>query len=233
MSQPVGIPYCDLSGRRVLVTQARDFMGPALCEVLAGMGATVLADEAALVEPGAPAELVRRSGRIDALVANLGLPAATSLATEAGDDEWREAFAVMVDPLHRLVRAVLPQMIERRAGKIVVMGSASALRGMRRASTYSAARGAQLAYVQSVGVEVAPHGVQVNAIAQNFVDNPTYFPPSVQANPAFQERLKREVPLGRLVAAREDASFAAYLCSSAADCFVGQVFPVCGGWVTR
>ena len=55
----------------------------------------------------------------------------------------------------------------------------------------------------------------------------------MQADPRFQERLKREVPLGRLVGAREDAQFAAYLCSDAADCFVGQVFPVCGGWVAR
>ena len=107
------------------------------------------------------------------------------------------------------------------------------MRGLKRTSTYAAARGAQLAYVQSVGVEVAPHNVQVNAIAQNFVENPTYFPAEVQANPRFQERLKREVPLGRLVTAREDAAFAAYLCSEAANCFVGQVFPVCGGWVAR
>jgi 2-keto-3-deoxy-L-fuconate dehydrogenase len=142
-------------------------------------------------------------------------------------------FAALVDPLPRLVRAAAPAMIARRSGKVLVMGSASALRGMKRASTYSAARGAQLAYVQAVGVELAPHQVQVNAIAQNFVDNPTYFPAEVQANPRFQERLAREVPLGRLVGAREDALFAAYLCSSAADCFVGQVFPVCGGWVAR
>ena len=126
-----------------------------------------------------------------------------------------------------------PDMVTRRSGKILVVGSASALRGMKRASTYSAARGAQLAYVQAVGVEMAPHNVQVNAIAQNFVDNPTYFPVSVQENPAFQERLRREVPLGRLVSADEDALFAAYLCSDAAACFVGQVFPVCGGWVVR
>ena len=110
-------------------------------------------------------------------------------------------------------------------------GSASALRGIKRASSYSAARGAQLAYVRAVALEAAPHNVQINAIAQNFVDNPTYFPESIQANPAFQARLKREVPLGRLVSAEEDASFAAYLCSDAANCFVGQVFPVCGGWV--
>ena len=87
-------------------------------------------------------------------------------------------------------------------GLILVMGSASAMRGMKRTSTYSAARGAQLAYVQSVDVEVAPHNVQVKAIAQNFVDNPTYFPPEVQSNPRFQERLKREVPLGCLVGAK-------------------------------
>jgi NAD(P)-dependent dehydrogenase (short-subunit alcohol dehydrogenase family) len=128
---------------------------------------------------------------------------------------------------------VLPQMIERGAGKILVMGSASALRGMKRCSTYSAARGAQLAWVQAVGVELAPQQIKVNAIAQNFVENPTYYPPAVQASKTLQERLAREVPLGRLVGAREDTAFAAYLCSDAADCFVGQVFPVCGGWAVR
>jgi len=86
--------------------------------------------------------------------------------------------------------------------------------------------------VQAVGTELAPHNVQVNAIAQNLVDNPTYFPADVQANPKFQQRLVREVPLGRLVSAREDALFAAYLCSDAAACFVGQVFPLSGGWAS-
>ena len=223
----------DLRGKRVLVTQASDFMGPALCEVFAELGAIVIADESSLVDPAAPARIVTQAGHVDALVANLGVPAASTRVQDVEDHEWRHAFSHMVDPLPRLVRAVLPQMIARRSGKVLLLGSASALRGMKRASTYSAARGAQLAYVQAVGVEVAPHNVQVNAIAQNFVDNPTYFPPEVQANPAFQQRLQREVPLGRLVSAREDATFAAYLCSPAADCFVGQVFPVCGGWVTR
>ncbi len=222
-----------LVGRRVLITQATEFMGPALCEVFAEQGAQVVASAEELVAPSAAERVVREAGAIDVLVVNLALKAPTTPAVDVTDDEWRQAFAVLVDPLPRLVAAAAPAMVARRAGKILVVGSASALRGMKRASTYSAARGAQLAYVQAVGVELAPHNVQVNAIAQNFVDNPTYFPPEVQANPRFQERLAREVPLGRLVGAREDASFAAYLCSSAADCFVGQVFPVCGGWVAR
>jgi 2-keto-3-deoxy-L-fuconate dehydrogenase len=80
---------------------------------------------------------------------------------------------------------------------------------------------------------VARHNINVNAIAQNFVDNPIYFPEEIKTHPNFQERLRREVPLGRLVSAQEDASFVAYLCSEAATCFVGQVFPVCGGWIAR
>lgn len=222
-----------LDGKRILVTQAGDFMGPVICTVLAEHGAEVLPSDAPLAGPAVAEGVVSAAGDIDVLVANLALPAPATPAADVTDDEWQQVFAALVDPLPRLVRAAVPRMIERGGGKILVIGSASALRGMRRASTYSAARGAQLAYVQAAGVELAQHGIQVNAIAQNFVDNPTYFPPEVQQNPRFQERLRREVPLGRLVSAREDAEFVAYLCSDAADCFVGQVFPVCGGWVAR
>ena len=222
-----------LVGKRVLITQSTQFMGPVLCEVFAEQGATVVASPEDLCEPEAAQRVVQSAGIIDILVANLAFTAPTTMATEVSDAEWREVFAALVDPLPRLVRSVVPGMVARRSGKVLVIGSASALRGMKRATSYSAARGAQLAYVQAVGVELAPHNVQINAIAQNFVENPTYFPAEVQANPRFQERLKREVPLGRLVSAREDAQFAAYLCSTAANCFVGQVFPVCGGWVAR
>lgn len=222
-----------LTGKRALITQSTEFMGPVLCEVFAEQGAQVVASPEPLSEPGAAERVVQAAGDLDVLVVNLAFMAPSTPATEVDADEWKAVFAALVDPLPRLVASAAPAMLARRSGKILVMGSASALRGMKRASTYSAARGAQLAYVQAVGIEFAPHHVQVNAIAQNFVDNPTYFPAEVQANPRFQERLAREVPLGRLVAAREDALFAAYLCSSAADCFVGQVFPVSGGWAAR
>jgi len=222
-----------LAGKRVLITQSSEFMGPALCRVFEEQGAEVVASTEDLAPPSSAEEVVGAAGQVDVLVANLALAAPSTPAVDVDDDEWRRVFAALVDPLPRLVRAAAPQMIARRRGKILVIGSASALRGMKRASSYSAARGAQLAYVQAVGVELAPHHVQVNAIAQNFVDNPTYFPSEVQADPRFRERLAREVPLGRLVSPEEDALFAAYLCSSAADCFVGQVFPVSGGWATR
>lgn len=189
----------DLSGLRVLVTQAGAFMGPVLSEVFEELGADVVADDRAMIEPELPAAIVREAGRVDVLLANLAIAAPTTPAVDVDEEEWRSVFAHLADPLPRLVRAVLPQMVERRSGKILLIGSAAALRGMKRTSTYSAARGAQLAYIQAVGVEAASHNVQINAIAQNFVDNPTYFPASVQTDTRFQERLKREVPLGRLI----------------------------------
>jgi NAD(P)-dependent dehydrogenase (short-subunit alcohol dehydrogenase family) len=221
-----------LRDRRVLITQSEEFMGPALARVFAALGAVVIADRRA---PGSDANMARRivedAGPVDVLLAHLALPAPATPVGDVDEEEWRNVFAHLVDPLPRLVRAVLPQMRARKAGRIVVIGSAAALRGMKRTSTYTAARGAQLAWVRAAGVELARENIQLNAIAQNFVDNPTYFPPEVQAKPAFQERLKREVPLGRLVSGDEDALFAAYLASDAAACFVGQVFPVSGGWV--
>lgn len=222
-----------LQGLRIVVTQADVFMGPALCVTLSAHGAEVLSDTRDLSAVDAPLRMVQQHGLIDVLLVNLAVPAPSTLVAEVEEEEWKHMFDTMVHPLPRLVKAVLPQMQERGRGKILVMGSASALRGMKRASSYSAARGAQLAYVQAIGVELAPMNIQVNAIAQNFVDNPTYFPPEVQANPRFIERMKREVPLGRLVKAEEDAEFAAYLCSRHADCFVGQVFPLSGGWAVR
>ena len=138
---------------------------------------------------------------------------------------------IMVNPLHRLVRAVLPQMLERRSGKIVVMGSANGLRGTSVRAAYSAARGAQLAYVRNAGIEVAPCGVNMNAIAQNWVSNPTSYPPEVMADESFRDRLK-DVPAGRVAEGWESAALALYLCSSESDFICGQVFAFSGGWAS-
>tara|TARA_B100001094_G_C17979013_1_gene694256 strand:- start:504 stop:878 length:375 start_codon:yes stop_codon:yes gene_type:complete len=124
-------------------------------------------------------------------------------------------------------------MIERKAGKIVVYGSASALKGMKTLAAYSAARGAQVSYVQSVGIEIAPQNIQMNLIAQNYVENPDYYPRELTSQESFKSSLKRQVPLGRLATSREDAQLAAFLASNESDFFVGQAIPFAGGWVQR
>ncbi|WP_261802577.1 hypothetical protein [Variovorax sp. PAMC28562] len=108
------MPDTLLGGLRILVTQADDFMGPTLCEVLAEHGADVIASRESLIDPTAPAAVVTAAGRVDVLIANLAVPSPSTEVVSISDDEWRATFAALVDPLPRLVRAVLPSMIERR-----------------------------------------------------------------------------------------------------------------------
>jgi len=223
-----------LNGQRVVITQAGDFMGPALCQCFAEHGAVVIADRTDPQDPKAFARMAREvvaAGPVDVVIANLAIASPITRAQEVTDEEWRSVFAALVDPLPQIARGFFPSMIERRRGKVLVMGSATALRGQRNISSYAAARGAQLSWVRAVGVEMAMHQVHVNIIAQNFVENPTYYPPEVQSLPSFQERLKREVPLGRLATPQEDALLAVFLASSEVNFFAGQAFPFAGGWV--
>ena len=223
-----------LNGQRVLVTQSDDYMGPATIELFQKEGAEIIADNSDLTQKGRCEELVSATGRIDILIANLASPNYSGIkATDLEDAHWQNTFEMMVHPLHRLSRAVLPQMIDREKGKIIVFGSATALRGLKTVTAYSAARAAQVGYVQSLGVEVAPHNIQVNLIAQNYVENPVYYPPELREKESFINSLKRQVPLGRLATAEEDAKFALFLASEDSDFFVGQAIPFSGGWVQR
>lgn len=76
-----------LAGKRVLITQADVFMGPVLCEVFAGHGATVIASTGSLVSAGAPPAIVAEAGHVNILIANLAIPAPSTAATEASEDE--------------------------------------------------------------------------------------------------------------------------------------------------
>ena len=223
-----------LAGKRVLITQADDYMGPVTETVFSREGAEIIADRRDLTTSEACSACIDDAGHVDVLIANLAGPNHSGVpVAELSDDQWRACFDLMVHPLHHLCRALLPQMIERGAGKIVVYGSAVAMRGLKTVAAYSAARSAQVGYVQSVGVEVAPHNVQVNLIAQNYVENPAYYPPELRAKASFQKSLARQVPLGRLATAEEDALFALFLASDESDFFVGQAIPFSGGWAQR
>lgn len=223
-----------LKGKRVVITQANHYMGPATTELFTEEGAHVISDTRDLRVAGACEALIEEAGVVDILIANLASKTLGGTAvTDLDDDAWVTTFDAMVHPLHRLTRAVIPQMEQRQRGKIIVYGSAAALKGMKTVASYSAARAAQVGYVQAVGVEVAPANIQVNLIAQNYVENPVYYPPELKDNERFQASLRRQVPLGRLATAREDALFALFLASDESDFFVGQAIPFSGGWIQR
>ncbi|MFT7598762.1 MAG: NAD(P)-dependent dehydrogenase (short-subunit alcohol dehydrogenase family) [Acidimicrobiales bacterium] len=145
------------------------YTGPAVVKRLSDEGASVIGDTGRYLDPAEPDAVVANAGRVDALVVNLIARVEPNLAVETIDDDWLAMFDRLVHPTMRFIRAVLPQMIEREAGKIIVVSSAAPLRVMAKSSSYTTARAAQNAYVRSVGAEVARSNVQINAIAQAYV----------------------------------------------------------------
>lgn len=222
-----------LAGKRAVITQADAFMGPMLTKVFREDGAEVVSDTRDLRPPEAAQQLIDAAGRVDILVVNLAEHKwFEAFAHEIPDDKWLAYFDEMVHPMMRLVRAVLPQMIERKAGKIVAMNSASSIRGIPKLAAYCTARGAQNSFVRAVGLEVARHNIQFNAIAQNYVENPAYYPPELIANAELMKRMLGVIPAKRLGKGEESAWLASFLASERANFIVGQVIPFAGGWVT-
>ena len=249
-----------LTGKIALITNVSHFMGPAITEEFCREGASVALhdrDEAAMkafaliaerlgrdvllltgdLSRSAEAEaavdaVVARFGRLDILVNNNAHPPSGSPVERISDEAWREMQARLLDEPFYCLRAALRVMRPARRGKIINMSSAAAFPGLANYAAYTAARAGVNGLTKAVGREVARDGVQVNAIAQNYVENPTYFPPALTADPVKLERMVKNIPAGRLARSEESARLAVYLASDDADFFVGQVIPFSGGWVT-
>jgi 2-keto-3-deoxy-L-fuconate dehydrogenase len=228
-----------LLGRRVLVTSADRYAGPPVCDLFTAEGAEVIADTSDYLDPQAPQRVVDAAGRIDVLLANFAGPLRLSPVTkmqgkvqEFVDEDFQAYLDEIVWPMVRFVRAVLPQMIERRSGKIVAFTSAVSIRAYPGLAVYSAARGAQNAFVLATGAEVAPYNIQFNAIAPSFLENVTYFTPAMLADPGVRASLVANVPAGRTAKGAEAAELALTLATGASSYMAGQVISMAGGWCT-
>lgn len=230
-----------MAGRRVLVTSADRYLGPAVVDLFTKEGAEVIADTTDYTTgPDVPAQVVEKAGRIDVLVPIFAGPLRIMPFTnmlgpaEANTDENLQAYLdELVWPMVRFVRAVLPQMYERREGKIVAVTSATPMKAIEGMADYSGCRGFQNAYLMVAGTEAAHHNVQINGIGPAFIENPSYFTPEMLADPAIRKSLTDVIPAGRICDTWEAAELVLSLAGDASNFLAGQIIPISGGWVTR
>ena len=202
-----------MNNRRALITCVDTYMGPIIREKFAADGIEVFSSSDHMHSQEECEALIERAGEIDILIANLAEPPMTGPVQKIENADWSRLFDTLVHPLMYLIRAVTPQMIARQSGKIIAITSAAPIRGIPNHAAYCAARGAQNAFIKAVGLELARSQVQVNAIAQNYINNGTYYPDDLIENQKFLDHLKRNVPTNRVGAASETAELAAYLAS--------------------
>jgi NAD(P)-dependent dehydrogenase (short-subunit alcohol dehydrogenase family) len=248
----------NLQGRVVLVTGAAQGMGAAHARRLAAAGAVVAVNDrtdspalAALAEeigglaaPGdvcdqgeclrIAAEVAERAGRLDVLVANHAYMTMSGLL-DHDEDDWWKVVDTNLGGTFFLVQAVLPYMRRQGAGRIVVITSEWGVTGWPEATAYAAAKSGLISLVKTLGRELAPEHIIVNAVAPGVTDTPQL---NVDAEAAgiplgeMHHRYAEEIPLGRIGSPEEIAAAVELLADFEVEAVVGQVIS-CNGGSTR
>lgn len=202
----------------------------ALEEELQAMGADVMrlaADVASGEEMAAAAQTAfRRFPHIDALVYSAGI-AQQQLFTDTTYDEWSRMLRTHLDGAYYACQAVLPAMIRRQEGCILLVSSIWGMTGASCEVAYSTAKAGLIGMTQALAREVGPSHIRVNCLAPGVIDTPM----NGHLDAAAMDALREETPLGRIGTPEEVAGAAAFLASEDASFITGQVLSPNGGFV--
>jgi NAD(P)-dependent dehydrogenase (short-subunit alcohol dehydrogenase family) len=247
-----------LDGRVALVTGAARGMGAAHARRLAAAGATVavndirdsaelaaLADEigglTAAGDVSDPAECVRivadvvqATGRLDVLVANHAYMTMSPLL-DHDDTDWWKVLGTNLSGTFYLVQAVLPHMRDAGAGRIVVVSSEWGITGWPEATAYAASKAGLISLVKTLGRELAPERIIVNAVAPGVTDTPQLQVDAEAAGvdlEAIRRQYASSIPLGRIGLPDEVSAAVELLSDFDVEAVVGQVIS-CNGGSTR
>ena len=215
-------------GVGIVCQKAKD-RAEALAEELAALGVPVkvyVCDVAQREQVQAmTAAFLREFGRIDVLVCNAGI-ARQELFTDITEASWREVMGVDLDGVFYCAQAVLPDMLDRKAGKIITLSSMWGQVGASCEVAYSTAKAGVIGLTKALAKELGPSGITVNCVAPGVIDTEMNGFLSEEEH----EMLIDEIPAGRMGKPEEVADLVMKLVE-APDYLTGQVIKMDGGWI--
>jgi 2-hydroxycyclohexanecarboxyl-CoA dehydrogenase len=176
-------------------------------------------------------EAERALGSIDVLVANHAYMTMSPFVTHDPEDWWRNV-DVNLSGTHFLIRAALPGMRRRGGGRIVIIASEFGVVGWSNATAYSASKAGLISLTKTLGRELGPEGILVNAIAPGIMDTPQLDVDAADAGVSPEEirrRYAKESPIGRIGRPEEVAATVAFLAGDGATALTGQILQPNGG----
>lgn len=222
-------------GARVLVTDLNEAGAKATVEQIERAGGRAMAMAADVTRAADNQAMVERAvaawGGLDVFLANAGVPQWPTPIDEQDEAVFDRIFAVNVKGVWLGARAALGVMKRQRRGVFLVTASTAAIRPRPGGQTYAASKGAVVALVKSLALEVAPFGVRVVAIAPVATETPMLatFMGKERVDEEGMRRYVATVPLGRLNRPEDLAHAAVFLASDEAAMITGSVLEVDGG----
>lgn len=172
------------------------------------------------------ADFLRDFGTLDVLVCNAGI-ARQELFTDVTPDQWRQMLGVNLDGVFHCCQAALPEMIRRKAGRIVTLSSMWGQVGASCEVAYSAAKAGVIGLTKALAQEVGPSGITVNCVAPGVIETEM----NGLLTQETKDALAEETPLERMGTPREVAETIWFLASEAGSFFTGQVLAPNGGFI--
>lgn len=166
-------------------------------------------------------------GKIDVLVCNAAVNPVFGSMSQISDEAFDKIMAANVRSNHQLCTMVIPEMVERKDGSIVIVSSIGGLRGSPVLGAYCISKAADFQLARNIAVEYGVHNVRANCIAPGLIK--TDFAKALWDNPAILERSTSTSPLKRIGEPDEIAGAAVFLASRAAAFMTGQTIVVDGG----
>jgi 3-oxoacyl-[acyl-carrier protein] reductase len=173
-------------------------------------------------------DTVQRFKRIDFLVCNAGIWEGAAVE-EISEELWDRTMDINLKGTWTVCRAAIPVMKQQGSGRIVIVSSTAGQRGEANVSNYAASKGGQISFTKSLAPELAPFGINVNAVAPGWVD--TEMNSAVFADDGRLDAVNRTIPLGRVATADDIACPIVFLCSDWARHITGEILNVNGGSV--
>jgi 3-oxoacyl-[acyl-carrier protein] reductase len=166
-------------------------------------------------------------GPIDILVANAGIyPPESAPAEELSQEHWDRTLDVNLTGMWHCCRSVIPEMKQRRRGRIVLISSTSALTGEPVGAPYAVSKGGAISLGASLARDLGSYGVTVNCVSPGWVDTDMTSDDLVGED---REEITRQLPLGRIGTPEEVAGPVLFLASELASYVTGQNLIVDGG----
>lgn len=260
-----------LEGRSAIITGGAQGMGEALARRLAAEGAkgitiadvnlqkaTETADAIAaeygcgaiatatdVTDPDQAADMVQKTrdafGSVDILIANAGILIAEDVTTFPAA-KWRKVMDVNLFGYFVCAQAAARVMVEQKSGTIVQVNSKSGKKGSFRNSAYAASKFGGIGLTQSLALDLAPHGVRVNAVCPGNLLDGTLWQDSLYEQYArtqgitvdeVRKKYESQVPLGRGCSYQDVSNVVVFLCSDESSYMTGQAINVTGGQEMR